>query len=444
MKEWNDVIKNNKLNEPYFKALSFFTKDNNITENYKNNYKQLNFSQKTLEEFIEYFKENINEGNKEKEKFLNHPNNIFCFFLDELHKLCKNNKEEIDRKIDAPEQDPKKALNLFDNFTKNDFSYISENFFGKKLIIKTCKTCYTTYYLYEYIKVIPLDIKENTRETNLERCLNNFERKFESSYFCQMCSSHQKCNISIKIYEKPNILIIIITNYNKKLKIPLYIYNNCFKLIAAEVKYSKNDCLSSLINFLCCKNPSKYQLLFKDIEGKKNLIEENEDLKGVPYVLFYKKVREENTNKSYEYDYKTEISILSLNENNNNKQVDIKNNINNINNTNFDKELINKAKRQNNDMSYSNDYNNISNSAETGTITLYFRLTNNNKEVYIDTDDTKPFTIIVQELKKKYQYLEYSISQNNLIYKNKTIDLKKTPKQLDIKNESRILIQADF
>ena len=53
MKEGNDVIKNNKLNEPYFKALSFFTKDNNITENYKNNYKQLNFSQKTLEEFIE-------------------------------------------------------------------------------------------------------------------------------------------------------------------------------------------------------------------------------------------------------------------------------------------------------------------------------------------------------------------------------------------------------
>ena len=444
MKEGNDVIKNNKLNEPYFKALSFFTKDNNITENYKNNYKQLNFSQKTLEEFIEYFKENINEGNEEKEKFLNHPNKIFCFFLDQLHKLCKINKEEIDRKIDAPEQDPKKALNLFDNFTKNDFSYISENFFGKKLIIKTCKTCCTTYYLYKYIKVIPLDIKENTIETNLERCLNNFERKFESSYFCQMCSSHQKCNISIKIYEKPNILIIIITNYNKKLKIPLYIYNNCFKLIAAEVKYSKNDCLSSLINFLCCKNPSNYQLLFKDIDGKKNLIKKNEDLKGAPYVLFYKKVREENTNKSYEYDYKTEISILSLNENNNNKQVDIKNNINNINNTNFDKELINKAKRQNNDMSYSNDYNNISNSAETGTITLYFRLTNNNKEVYIDTDDTKPFTIIVQELKKKYQYLEYSISQNNLIYKNKTIDLKKSPKQLGIKNESRILIQADF
>ena len=99
MKEWNDVIKNNKLNEPYFKALSFFTKDNNITENYKNNYKQLNFSQKTLEEFIEHPKENTNEGNQEKEKFLNHPNKIFCFFLDQLHKLCKINKEEIDRKL---------------------------------------------------------------------------------------------------------------------------------------------------------------------------------------------------------------------------------------------------------------------------------------------------------------------------------------------------------
>ena len=111
---------------------------------------------------------------------------------------------------------------------------------------------------------------------------------------------------------------------------------------------------------------------------------------------------------------------------------------------NSDEELINKAKGQNNDMNYSNDYNNIPNSVETRKITLYFRLTNNNKEVYIDTDDTKPFAIIVQELKKKYQYLEYSISQNNLIYNNTSIDLKKTPKQLGIKNESRILIQADF
>ena len=44
----------------------------------------------------------------------------------------------------------------------------------------------------------------------------------------------------------------------------------------------------------------------------------------------------------------------SLNENN--RQVDIKNNINNINNMNSDEELINKAKGQNNDMNYSNEY----------------------------------------------------------------------------------------
>ena len=171
MKEGNDFIKNNKSNEPYFKALSFFTKDNNITENYKKNYKQLNFSQKTLEEFIEYFKENINEGNEEKEKFLNHPNKIFCFFLDQLHKLCKINKEEIDRKIDVPDN-PKKVLYLFKDFVKNGNSYISDNFFGKELIIKTCKNCYTSYYSFQYIKIIQLDIKDNKIETNLEACLN--------------------------------------------------------------------------------------------------------------------------------------------------------------------------------------------------------------------------------------------------------------------------------
>ena len=40
-------------------------------------------------------------------------------------------------------------------------------------------------------------------------------------------------------------------------------------VIAAEVEYSKNDCISSLINFVYCKKPSKYELLFKDIDGKK-------------------------------------------------------------------------------------------------------------------------------------------------------------------------------
>ena len=80
MREGNDVIKNNKSNKPYFKALSFFTKVNIIKENYKNNYKQLNFSQKILKEFIEYFKKNINEGNEEKEKFLNHPIKYYVFF----------------------------------------------------------------------------------------------------------------------------------------------------------------------------------------------------------------------------------------------------------------------------------------------------------------------------------------------------------------------------
>ena len=80
MKERNDVIINNNLNEPYFEALSFFTKDDIITYNYKNNYKQLNFSQKTLKEFIEYFKKNINEGNEKKKSFLITPMKYFVFF----------------------------------------------------------------------------------------------------------------------------------------------------------------------------------------------------------------------------------------------------------------------------------------------------------------------------------------------------------------------------
>ena len=66
MREGNYTTKNNKVNEPYFEALSFYTKDKNITDNYANNYKQLNVSQNILEAFIEYFKNYINKDNEKK------------------------------------------------------------------------------------------------------------------------------------------------------------------------------------------------------------------------------------------------------------------------------------------------------------------------------------------------------------------------------------------
>ena len=125
------------------------------------------------------------------------------FFLDQIHKVCKINNEEIDRKIDVremPEMEPKRALKLFKDFVKNDNSYISDNFFGKELIIKTCKNCYTSYYSFQYIKIIQLDIKDNKIETNLEACLNNIERYFESIHFCPICAYLQNFNMSIKIF----------------------------------------------------------------------------------------------------------------------------------------------------------------------------------------------------------------------------------------------------
>ena len=215
---------NNKI-YPYLEALSFFIKidviSNNFVQKYDKNNCNPNIEEdiKTFEAFINYFKENnfddVDDQRKEQKKLLiKNPKRIYYFFLDELHKIFKDNNEEGG--CNAVEYDNQKAKKIFRDFMQNDKSYISNLFYGEKKIEKICKNCNLRNYIYKYLRAIPLDVEKIKGRCKLEDLINSIERQHERELFCTMCSSKQNFNVKIKITKKPKILIIVILKFHKK------------------------------------------------------------------------------------------------------------------------------------------------------------------------------------------------------------------------------------
>ena len=314
---FDEYSKNEEMEKnikPYLEALSIFTKISKVSENFsiiyeRNKNKNLSYNFDSLEDFIKCFKQNIliQKGDdpqriKEKNYLQKSPEKIFYFFLDELHKLFKVNIEEGEKRVNDRnkqiEYDRGKAHQSFNKFYKKDRSVISDLFFGNKLIIKTCKNCNMTEYNYKYLKAIPLNlINIISEEIEIEQFFDGLEKSFEKEDLCQICSSKQKFNTQIKIDKKPEILIFVLTNSQKvkKIKFQDCIYQNSYKLISVII-----DSQSSILGDKKCK------ILYDNSTGilsnynKKNVIEKGNIPEGIPYVLFYKRIKEEPDEEDYD------------------------------------------------------------------------------------------------------------------------------------------------
>ena len=466
-----DILENHacKSIEPYLDALSFFTKietiSNEFNQKYLNNNSNPNLPKfKSINEFIEFFiKNSIRTKNgddpqkkTEKAYLRKNPHKTFCFLLDELHKIFKyekNNQDENKDKIKAVEYDSQVAKQLFKDYMKHDKSDISELFFGQKKIIKYCKSCNLTQYIYKYIKVIPLTISSSQDTENnlgLDMLFSKIEEKFSRKYFCSMCSSMQDFNVVIKISKKPKILIVIILNNYKEIKVKIEnsIFNNEYKLIAAEIGSKKSKNVLSSIFGCFSRNRINYKIIYDNNEQLFNLdntdkfMNDDAITTGNPYVLFYK--RDENINEklndsSIDKGVNDDL-LISFEKEDENKQ-DSKQPIKN-NSYNQQKVIYsynnNIKKKYNNSINYNN--NNMYNSKDKKEIILYFTLKSNGKEIFIDTDDCKTFSDIVVQIIEKYEWAVHKIDENKLFFNNKKIDCRKTPKQLGIVDESRIIV----
>jgi hypothetical protein len=409
---------------PYLESFSFF-KDNaqlkqkflNLNGSVQNNKLTEDFYSNYIQEFIHNIKLNIIESS-EKDKQINifqtKPKIIFDCLLNELHKIF-GGKEIYATKIKSKELNKENANNIFKKFKENDKSYISDNFFGVKLIEKKCNECNMTQYTYKYLKTIPIkvsDIKDDTI-LDIEKYLKKIQRKFPSEDFCTMCSSKRKLNVRIKIVNFPKILILVF--YGKaKFKIKNTIKHGEYELIAAEIK-NKNNFID-IINYFGL-NYKNYQYVNK--ETNKEIEDSLEE--EIPVVLFYKRreqmILDDDSGNSSKDSFCTSDKST---ENNDTQDIEINNN---------HKKSSPKIKEKNNNIKTKKNIN------------LIFKLSKSEKEYNIKVSNCHSFSKITEDLKKQYKDFDKNkIDLNKIMFNNKQISMNKNPVDYNIKEGNKIMI----
>ena len=201
----------------------------------------------------------------------------------------------------------------------------------------------------EYRIIFPLEMITKTirKDTNLNiyDCFNyNYKNEINSYEKCYKNECKNNVFINEKIYESPNILIIILDRgpnkkYNNTIKFYEYINisdyldeaqtnknMNEYKLIGVITHFAKDGSYGHYISYcLCddnnfyCLNDSHTQLIAQ--KGKKNSIDILYN--GSPYVLFYQRLKQ-NEQKNYLF-YDDEINsthqILNFDKKSNFKKI---------------------------------------------------------------------------------------------------------------------------
>ena len=409
---------------PYLESFSFF-KDNaqlkqkflNLNGSVQNDKLTEDFYSNYIQEFIHNIKLNIIESS-EKDKQINifqtKPKIIFDCLLNELHKIF-GGKEIYATKIKSKELNKENANNIFKKFKENDKSYISDNFFGVKLIEKKCNECNMTQYTYKYLKTIPIKVSDVKDDTilDIEKYLKKIQRKFPSEDFCTMCSSKRKLNVRIKIVNFPKILILVF--YGKaKFKIKNTIKHGEYELIAAEIK-NKNNFID-IINYFGL-NYKNYQYVNK--ETNKEIEDSLEE--EIPVVLFYKRreqmILDDDSGNSSKDSFCTSDKST---ENNDTQDIEINNN---------HKKSSPKIKEKNNNIKTKKNIN------------LIFKLSKSEKEYNIKVSNCYSFSKITEDLKKQYKDFDKNkIDLNKIMFNNKQISMNKNPVDYNMKEGNKIMI----
>ena len=238
---------------------------------------------------------------KKRQDLLLNSRQLFNFLLEELHHelILFDNKIIKGENMNKISNELEQAEELFEEYEKNNKSFIQRLFFGTKQIKKICQKCKSITYKLDFLKFCPINIQNVKGFIEIEKLYDNIQREFEIINFCNNCNKKEKCIIKIDIVKEPKILILFIFNYIDKTKIDFSdTFNDNYEL-KSIVMGNENF----LNNFFCCcnnknfisygKNKNKY---FKIEKGDIKCISSKELDKGNPYIIFYKKKEEKEKN----------------------------------------------------------------------------------------------------------------------------------------------------
>jgi len=290
----------------------------NIIYNFMKN-KEINMDDiNKIENKIKEFNINISELNFEK---------LLNFILDKLHEEL-NNKKIISQEKPKDDNDEKISYDNFQKyyFEQND-SIIQKIFFGVKEINILYNCCQLTKYSFEICKY--LSFENANQKKDIQSLIDEWENSsIKDNKYCDMCLIDTDTIIQKKMYDYPEILIIIINNNKNIVKIDL------------KIKLNKRN-EYQLINFISeAKNESSnFNIIYKEnndlkIYQNNNMNKNNivNDLNSyIPYAIFYGKIKRSMTDKKSNLSYVTDVFGSSFQSENKN---DFLLNFNNQNNQN--------------------------------------------------------------------------------------------------------------
>ena len=366
----------------------------------------------------------------------NDSKDLILFIFQELHNelniINPNNRYNMNNNdMNNQFRDQRNEKEEYKLFIKNYYSFnnsiIQKIFYGEQETINYCHNCKATIYnfnIYSFL-IFPLEKvrlyltnvkKDGFDKVTLEDCFLNYISEEimsgDNQMYCNYCHRNSNYSMINKIYTHPEVLVIIL-NRGKGLEFDVefeypenFILNNYinfenndnyqnyeiieYELISVITHLGESSMSGHFIAY--CKSPIdnkwyKYNDAIVSESGSDFMNSNNDELKTIPYVLFYK-IKKQNLK-----DY------LQIN-----SQKIINENINNNSNSNI--------------------------------ITIYFDI-NDEKQLYIDIDENKSLNDAIILLIEKSKLPK----KNYICYKdNRQLDGNKSIKENLLINEDHIKI----
>ena len=288
------LFKIENLKQNFQKKNNDMSSLSNIIYNFMKN-KEINLDDiKKIESKIKELKKDISELNFEK---------LLNFILDKLHEEL-NNKKIINQEKPKDDNDEKISYDYFkEYYYEQNESIIQKTFFGVKETSILYDCCQLTKYSFEICKY--LSFENANQKKDIQSFVDEWENtSIKGNKYCDMCLIDTDTIFQNKIYNYPEILIIIINNNKNIVKI-----DNEIKL---NKKYEYQ-----LINFISdSKNENNdFNIIYKEeniwkVYQNNNMNENNiiNDLScHIPCVIFYGKINKSTTDKISNKSYVTDV-----------------------------------------------------------------------------------------------------------------------------------------
>ena len=467
------------LNNNYWEAVfSSFLKLKNFSEIFKAKKDSINQDSPFYNIFYNIFTDNeykneyiqefkniiISKNNKE---LLTNPKKLFNFVIKSLHEELKEKSNQESHIASNEFMDiDKRAYELYLKYVKCNSSIIQKQFFGTKKISKTCQSCNSTFYKYDYLKFLPFNLQNMKGFIKIEYLYKNIQREFNGNFHCPNCNSIKNFKIKITVTEKPEILIFFFYNYE----------NNVF--VDFDCKFGKEYYLKSFImlhdnsnllnQILICRKSKKFisygrenGSFYKFESHQIKQVKNKEIIRGNsnPYILFYAKSvdkndEEKNNIKSEFYSIGDSKETLVSNIKNKNKK-----NIR-ISSSQIDYKTVKKFENKKifakSVKNYSNDFDEIINnknenissevSLNSNSNTNFNELNNINLNINNNMINVNKSISISNSINNSINKNKNKISLNSLIYKsmNDNIFINKSNNSLSSEREKTIRLYFKY